>query len=353
MHTSAEHRISQWFSSASLVALASLGACRSVNTPAPVVAPVATVAPVAPDVTLAPLAAPVAADAPVETPCAGDACVREGVAALTVALPQVERSPEAARAALRASRSPMARAWGAYLAHHAGDEAAARAIMTELARDGESPRLAPDDVTAPGDRALYLAREHAEALSGSDADVVALLPCAVFQWDGAVARRAFAPMHGSTRDAIIAPFKQRCAREAVERAMPAGRQVMAASEAVSRALFREFPRPEEGTVWTAVAIDAHEALRDSLLGLTLAPEVGSDAAVRAVVARLAAERPQLLPRVGNYRRSAEGHVTAIANGICAVARMRGEAVTNGQCQRRAYTATLAAFTVWVGAQHGL
>jgi hypothetical protein len=46
-------------------------------------------------------------------------------------------------------------------------------------------------------------------------------------------------------------------------------------------------------------------------------------------------------------------VTAIANGICAVARMRGEAVTGGQCQRRAYTATLAAFTVWVGAQHGL
>lgn len=350
MKPSTEHRKLQWFSRISLGLAAALGACRSVNTPAPSVAPVATVA-LAP----APIAAvvPATAAAPAEAPCEGDACVREGIAALTAALPRVERSPEVARATLRASRSPMARAWSAYLAHHAGDEAAASAIMAELARDGESPRLAPDDVTAPGDRALYLARAHAEALSGSETDVVSMLPCAVFQWDGAAARRAFAPMHGSTRDAIIAPFKQRCAREAVERAMPAGARVLAASEAVSRALFREFPRPEAGTLWTAVAIDAHEALRDSLLGLTLAPEVGSDAAVRAVVARLAAERPQLLPHVGNYRRSAEGHVTAIANGICAVARMRGEAVTGGQCQRRAYTATLAAFTVWVGAQHGL
>ena len=78
-----------------------------------------------------------------------------------------------------------------------------------------------------------LVGEHAEALSGSNADVVAMLPCAVFQWDGAAARRAFAPVHGSTRDAIIAPFKQRCAREAVERHVASATQ----NQALSALLF--------------------------------------------------------------------------------------------------------------------
>ncbi len=333
--------------SAALAVVMALAACRSVSTPAPAVSPQATVAP-------APVAVsdvPAASDAAAAT-CTGDReeCLREAMPLLARALPEVARSPESAREALRASRSPAARAWAAYLAHRAGDEADARSIMESLAREGETPSLAPDEVTEPGARALYLAREHAELLGD---DAVALMPCAVFAWDPEVARRAFAPLHGSTRDVIVAPFKQRCVREALDAAMgpAAGARVVAASEAVTRALFREFPRPEEGTMWTAVSIDAHEVLRDALLGIV--PQADADAAARAVVARLAAEDPRSLPRVGSYRRSAEGHVTALANGICAVARMRGQSVTGGQCQRRAYSATLTAFTVWAGALRGM
>lgn len=313
---------------------AAVAACASVSSPAPAVAQ--------------PTTAPAAR-------CRDDrdACLRAALPALARALPEVGRSPAAALGSLRGSSSPAARAWAAYLAHHAGDDAGAEAALAALARDGESPTVdeGERDVAA---RALRLAREHAELLSGDAPDLVGLLPCAVFAWDPAAAARAFGPMHGSTRDAIVAPFKRRCVSEALGAALPAaaGARVEAAADAVSRALFRQWPRPADGTMWTAVALSAQEALRDPLLAVEGPSIEAQDAATRALVDRLAADDPRSLARLGAYRRAAQGQVGALANGICAVARDRARPMTAGQCERRAYAATLTAFTVWVGAMHG-
>lgn len=345
------------FFGVALAALSSLAACGSVQTPAPTVAPettpLATVAASArPAETVQPPPA-TAASAPDALCADGDeACERRALPLLTRVLPTVASAPHEAFEALSASNARSARVWAAYVAHHEGDDATASAMLDALEREGLASSITPDEVSAPGARALYLARELVEALSDSENDLIASLPCEVFAWDGEAARRAFGPVHGSTRDRLIAPFKERCAVEALRRALPpaAQRGVLAASDAMSRALFREFPRPDEGTMWTAVEIDAREALTESLLGFTSDPRE-RDAAMRDVVARLAAEDPRALPRVGNYRRSAEAHMTALANGICAVARSRGQAITGGQCQRQAYNAQLSAFTTWVGALH--
>jgi hypothetical protein len=284
-----------------------------------------------------------------------DACLREALPTLGRALPEVGRSPAAALAALRASGSPAARAWAAYLAHHAGDDVGAEAILAALARDGEAPTVDNGGDGDVADRALRLAREHADLLSGEAPDFIGLLPCAIFAWDPGAAARAFGPTHGSTRDAIVAPFKRRCVTEALGAALPpaAGARVEAASEAVTRALFRQWPRPADGTMWTAVAISAQEALRDPLLAVDGASVGAQDAATLALVARLTVDDPRSLARLGAYRRAAQGQVGALANGICAVSRERGRPLTAGQCERRAYAATLTAFTVWVGAMHGL
>lgn len=354
MKKPAVHHDSQRFSGlrgAVFATLATVTACHGVQTPAPAVA----------SSTTASEAVTPAQTTPAQTPpalavgCEGDreTCRRAALPLLDRVLPMAGEHPGEAFEELRVSSAPAARAWAAYLAHHQGDDATAEAMLDALAQEGETSHLAPEGAQAPGVRALYLARELTESLSEGGEDLVSKLPCAVFAWDGDDARRAFAPAHGSTRDAIMAPFKQRCAAEALEGAMaPAARaRVLAASDAMSRALFREFPRPDEGTMWTAVAIDAREAITESLLGFT-SDARARDVAMREVVARLAAADPNALPRVGNYRRSAEAHMTALANGICAVARARGQSVTGGQCQRRAYNAQLAAFTTWVGALHG-
>ncbi|MEZ4391677.1 MAG: hypothetical protein R3A48_11320 [Polyangiales bacterium] len=278
-------------------------------------------------------------------------CLREGLPALTRAMAEVPRAPEQARAILGESRAPSARVWAAYLAHHAGDDAAAETALAALARDGETPTL-DAAVTAPADRALRLAREHAELLGD---DAMARLPCAVFAWDPASAARAFGPMHGSTRDALMAPFKQRCVAEALAGALSSSERarVSTAVDAVTRALFRQWPRPADGTIWTMVAISAREALTDPLLGVEGDPLAAQDAAARAVVERMAQESPASLSRLAAYRSAAEGRVGAIARGICAVWRARGRTISSGECRRRAYTATLSAFTVWVGARQGM
>ncbi len=361
MSRHAEPHVSQCFRGlrgALLATLAGLSACHGVQTPAPAVAP-ATTAPSPVAALEAPPEASATAAVRVDVAraplCSDDRerCLSASLPLLERVLPTVARSPRDAFEALRASESPAARAWAAYLAHHEGDDATAEAMLTELDRAGVRSDLAPADVRDAGARALYLARELTEAASDASSDLVARLPCVVFEWDGEAARRAFRPAWGSTRDRLMAPFKTRCAAEALEGAMPpaARRGVLAASEAMSRALFREFPRPDDGTMWVAIEIDAREALTESLLGFT-SDARERDVAMRNVVARLAAEDPRALPRVGNYRRSAEAHMTALANGICAVARARGQAVTGGQCQRQAYNAQLAAFTTWVGAIHG-
>ncbi len=336
--------------------LASVAACHGVQTPTASVAPSPTVS----SSTVTPSTA--GDTALTQTPatprvarCEGDRerCLRDGAPLLARVLPTVAEHPREAFEALHASPSPAARAWAACLAHHSGYDSAAEAMLSQLAEEGEVSHLAPDDARSPGARALYLARELTEALSDGERDAVDALPCAIFSWDGDDARRAFAPAHGSTRDALIAPFKQRCAAEAVGRAMPPeeSQRVLAASEAIGRALFRAFPRPADGTMWTAVAIDAREALTESLLGFATSARE-SDAAMREVVARLAAESPSTLRLVGRFRRTAEAHTSALANGICAVARQQGQSVTGGQCQRRAYSAQIKAFTTWVGALHG-
>ncbi len=347
-------------------ALTSLAACGGVQTPAPAVAPATT----APSPVTAVLDAPAAMTTATEETratavtaatsaaaaplCTDDRarCLEASRPLLERVLPTVARSPRDAFEALRTSNAPAARAWAAYLAHHEGDDATAEAMLSELDRAGVTSALTPSEVHAPGARALYLARELTEATGSASNDLVASLPCVVFEWDGEAARRAFGPAYGSTRDRLMAPFKARCAAEALEGALPpaARRGVLAASEAMSRALFREFPRPDDATTWVAVEIDAREALTESLLGFT-SDARERDVAMRDVVARLAARDPRSLPRVGNYRRSAEAHMTALANGICAVARARGQAVTSGQCQRQAYNAQLTAFTTWVGAMH--
>ncbi len=313
-----------------------LAGCASVPPPAPAVAPPAT-----PSATTEPVASAAAAPAaPTPPRCQvdRDACLREGLPTLLRTLPEVSRSPEQAMATLRTSNSPTTRAWVAYLAHHAGDDAAAGAALTELARDGETPEV-DEGTTDPALRALRLIRVHAELLGD---DVVQRLPCAVFAWDPAPAARAFGPMHGSGRDELMAPFKRRCVAEAQTA------RVVAAAEAASRALFRAWPQPS-GTIWNAAAIAAQEALREPLLGIEGAPIAEQDAQARALVARLA-ESPELLRPLAAYRRSVEGQVGAIASGICAASRERGRPLTAGQCERRAYTATLTAFTLWVGPQ---
>lgn len=324
-----------------------LAACRSVPPPAPAVAPPST-SPSAP-ATVAAATAPVAAapETPARPRCEADrdACLRDGLPVLVRALSELARSPEQAMATLRTSDSPATRAWVAYLAHHAGDDAAANAALAELARDGETPEV-DEGTTDPAVRALTLARTHAERLSGGDDDVVARLPCVVFAWDPAAAARAFGPMHGSTRDELVAPFKRRCVAEAQ------APRVVTAAEAVSRALFRAWPQPD-GTIWHAAAIAAQEALRDPLLGVEGAPLAEQDTASRELVTRLSAESPELLRPLVGYRRAVEGSVGAIASGICAVSRERGRPLTAGQCERRAYAATLTAFTLWVGPRLGM
>lgn len=346
-------RVSALFS----LVFVSASACAGVSTPAPTVvaqtpAPAVSVAP-PPPAPVNPAVDPAAEAAAEAARCQADRveCLREGLPALTRAMVEVPQAPEQARTILGASRAPSARVWAAYLAHHAGDDAGAETALAALVRDGEAPTL-DAAVTAPADRALRLAREHAELLGD---DAVAQLPCAVFAWDPAAAARAFGPMHGSTRDALVAPFKQRCVAEALAGALsPSERaRVTAAVDAVTRALFRQWPRPAEGTLWTAAAISAREALTDPLLGVEGDPLAAQDAAARAVVERMAQESPESLPRLGAYRSAAEGRVGAIARGICAVWRARGRTISAGECQRRAYTATLAAFTVWVGARQGM
>lgn len=313
-------------------------ACRSVASPAPAVARRTHAPPPAP--VTSPAAEPIASR---------DARLAEAVPLLEDQLPRVAGDPASARRTLRASRSPAARAWAAWLAHHAGDDVDAEAILRELAGEGERPTLAPDGA-APGARALWLAREHVEALSASAPQLVNALPCAVFDGDGADAARAFGPAYGSTRDALVAPFKRRCVEAALERHLgAAGRaRALAVDAALSRALFRAWPQPDDGTMWVGVSIAAREVLRDSLLGVS-PDDRATDVAMREVVGRLAADDPRSLARVGSYRRTAQSHVGALAQTLCALASARGRALTPGQCTRRAYTVTLATFTTWVGA----
>ncbi|MFO0628050.1 MAG: hypothetical protein U0325_20915 [Polyangiales bacterium] len=305
--------------------------------------------------------APVPVPAPVAPPPAPPArpapdrvtALRAALPVLRRALPGLEDAPADAAATLRETDAPPARAWSAYLAHHAGDDAGAATILAALARDGETPEV-DDDVTDPAVRALTLIRQHAELLDGGDDDVVERLPCVVFAWDPAAAARAFGPLHGSTRDALVAPFKRRCVAEALGRAMPArdAARAGAAVDAVSRALFRAWPQPD-GTVWTAAAISAREALDEPLLGVEGEPVAAQDAAAQALVAQLGRESPELLAPLMAYRRAAQGHIDALARGICAVSQARGRPLRAGQCERRAYTATLAAFTRWVGPRRGM
>jgi hypothetical protein len=315
-------------------------ACRSVASPAPAVAPQTH----APPVIAAPAAPPTAA-----APVSREARLAEGIPLLEDQLPHVEDDPAAVRRTLRASRSPAARAWAAWLAHHAGDDADAEATLRELAAEGETASLAPDDATV-GARTLWLAREHAEQLAATSPRLLASLPCAVFAWDGADAARAFGPAHGSTRDALVAPFKQRCVEAALERHLgAAGRaRALAVDAALTRALFRAWPQPPEGTIWVGASLATRDVMRDSLLGVS-PDDRATDVAMRAVVGRLAAADPRSLARVGSYRRTAESHVGALAQTLCALASARGRALTSGQCTRRAYTVTLATFTTWVGA----
>jgi len=326
-----------------------LAACRSVAAPtAPVAAP--TRPPVAPLTAVAPSPAPPASPAR----CGDrDACLAEGVALLEDLLPRVDDDPDGARRTLRASRSPAARAWAAWLAHRAGDDADAEAVLAELATEGERPTLAPDDARGPGARALWLAREHVDLLAAEAPRLVDALPCAVFERDSAEAARAFGPVHGSTRDAVVAPFKRRCVTAVLDRHLgaQARAQALAADEALARALFRVWPQPAEGTLWVGVSIAAREVVRDSLLGV--APDDrATDVAMREVVGRLAADDPRALARVGSYRRAAEAQVGVFARTLCALAAARGRPMSGGQCTRRAYTVTLATFTTWVGALQG-
>lgn len=324
------------------VALALLAACRSVAPPA---------APAAPRTHVAP-PPPVAAAPPAQAPRCGDrdACLAAGAPLLAALLPRVEREPAEVRRALRASPSPAARAWAAWLAHDAGDDGEAEAIVRALEAEGERSPMLPDDARGPGERALWLARAHAEALSATTPELLDALPCAVFERDGAAAARAFGPAHGSSRDALVAPFKRRCAEAALERHLGArGRaQALAAADALARALFRAWPQPAEGTPWVGVSIAAREVVRDSILGVS-PDDRATDRAMREVVGRVAADDPRALARVGGYRRAAEAQVGALARTLCALAAARGQALTPGQCTRRAYTVTLATFTTWVGA----
>ncbi|MFO0606033.1 MAG: hypothetical protein U0324_22800 [Polyangiales bacterium] len=175
----------------------------------------------------------------------------------------------------------------------------------------------------------------------------------MFERDGAEAARAFGPVHGSTRDAVVAPFKRRCVAAVLDRHLgaQARAQALAADEALARALFRAWPQPAEGTLWVGVSIAAREVVRDSLLGV--APDDrATDVAMREVVGRLAADDPRALARVGSYRRAAEAQVGVFARTLCALAAARGQPLSGGQCTRRAYTVTLATFTTWVGALQG-
>jgi hypothetical protein len=221
-------------------------------------------------------------------------------------------------------------------------------VLAALETAGERATLAESGEGDLATLALLLAREHAELLSTAAPDLIEVLPCAVFRWDPATARRAFGPVHGSSRDSIVAAFKSRCVHEALSQAMPEAQREQArrAEESVTRALFQQWPVPTEGTIWTANAIAARETVRDTLLLLPLDPEVEGEAHARALIARLDdADRRRLMA----YRGRTEGSAWGLARAVCAVARARGEAISTWQCEMRARGAVLAAFTSWVGA----
>lgn len=315
------------------LALATLG---SVITPTTAVAQTTTVAP-----------SGASASAASSPRCASrEDCLVEALPLLARTLPRAAAAPAEVAVELMAAQSLAARAWAAYLQHHIGDDAAAERTLATLAAEGEQPRLAPDGASV-ATRALHLVREHVEALSGRGDDPVAMLPCAVFAWDPEAARDAFAPVHGSSRDAIVAPFKSRCVAESHAALLDVGGRARAqlAEEALLRALFRQWPAPD-GTYWNAAAIAARETVRDTLLLLPPRAEVASEAAARALVARLG-ERD--LARLMAYRRAAEGQLGALTTAVCAAVRARGEAITRTRCEDRVRQATLAAFTSWVGA----
>lgn len=316
--------------------------CGSVQTPT------AAVAPAPPPVVATPAPVTVAPPAPARCDDDNDPCVREQLPALTRALDQAETSPRDALAALDGLTAPEAIAWRSYLAHHVHDEDAAAQALAQI--EDEAMSAAPSEVTAPGARALWVIRRRAEALQSLDPDHLEHLPCAVFQWDPTDARDAFAPTYGSTRDVIIAPFKRRCVDAAVSQALGAEgvARVHNAEDAVFRALFRQWPVPEEGTLWTAVAIRARETMRDTMLRVP-PPSDTAPAAARALVARLSeADRARLMI----YRQATEGPTGPLTRSLCSVARARGETVSLGACESRVRAATLAAFTVWVGALRG-
>ena len=278
-----------------------------------------------------------------------DRCLRDALPVLTSALPRAGVAPDAeVIASLRASRSPAALVWAAYMLHHAGEESEARRVLAALEAAGERATLVEGGESDTATLALSLAREHAELLSGGAPDVIEVLPCAVFRWDAGVARRAFGPVHGSNRDAIVATFKSRCVHEALSQSMPEAQRAEArrAEEGVARTLFQQWPVPTEGTIWTANAIAARETVRDTLLLVPLDPEIEGEARARALIVRLDdADRRRLMA----YRGRTEGSAWGLARAVCAVARARGEAISAWQCEMRARAAVLAAFTSWVGA----
>ena len=248
-------------------------------------------------------------------------------------------TPES-QAALRTSNSPAARAWLAYLAHHAGHDAEAERQLAGLDPDGTS--LAPDGSPIET-RILFLIRAQTELLGAESSDLVPSLPCAVFRWDPEAARRAFGAAHGSSRDSIIAPFKRRCVDEALT---PSQRgSLRSAVTAFDAALFGRWPVPEDGTYWISVAILTHEQILDSLLFVRsgmgheartpLAPVAGLDSTDRR--------------RVRGFLRDARGSEVTLARIVCDLVNGTNVQLAEATCRARARASTRAAFAEWHGA----
>lgn len=355
-HRSSNRRVAPFSPMIPLLTAGLFGGCggvrastRPVSSPTPAVASAPAAAAEAP-VAEAPAAVADGGATPETARCETwtEECTRAALPGLVQAFARVEAAPSEAMEVLRANRSPAARAWVAYLSHHAGDDAGATATLDALAAEGEAAGLAPSNAS-PGARALFLIREQAENLSGGDTDLVGALPCVVFRWDPAEARDAFAPAHGSNRDTIIAPFKRRCVTAGLEAGIenPVRGRVAADIEAVTSTLFLRWPVPESGTLWTAEAISAREVMLDAMLGLPPRPENGERPTL-ALIGRLNdGERNRLM----TWRRDVEARIGGLIIGMRALARGRGAPMMINAADLRVRAATLGTFTRWVGALH--
>ncbi|MDP3276615.1 MAG: hypothetical protein Q8Q09_15565 [Deltaproteobacteria bacterium] len=314
-----------------LGALVAVVGCKRVT---PITAAPAAV--LADDVVIAHTDAPAAdVDAgPLAREACDSACALAGAAAVRSALPLFETDAARAATLLRASRAPMALAWAAYLAHHAGNEREAEALLNAIGEDASTMVSPPESVRIAGHRALWIVRARTEEFEDDAARYVLrdAIPCVIFQWDRDAALDAFAPQHGSSRDTFMSEFKDRCSGAALRRALGADEPAVSrAVGSIRAAIFRQWPVPQDGTMFLSFSIAAGQKIGDAILGAPI-----------NVVSR-GPQSAQRTRRATQFQREIAPHLAPFARGLCAVDRT----LTPPQCDERARAAALSAYESWV------